>query len=152
MLDDIDKSILQLLQEDGKITIKELAGKLSLTTTPVFERIKRLEREGFIKSYKAILDRKKVGLQLLAFCNITLDQHQSDYLEKFEEDIMKFEEVLECFHVAGMFDYLIKVTAQDMDTYQQFVSRKLASLENIGRVQSSFVMTEIKSEGMLQVP
>ncbi len=151
-MDKIDRSILLLLQKDGKITIKEIAERLNLTTTPIFERVKKLERDGHIKSYKAILDRKKIGLQLMVFCNVTLNQHQTDYLKKFEKDIQQFPEVVECYHVAGMFDYLIKIFAEDMERYQDFLSNKLASLENISKVQSSFVMTEVKDYSYLPIP
>ncbi|GAA4277346.1 Lrp/AsnC family transcriptional regulator [Aquimarina mytili] len=150
-MDPIDQSILLLLQKDGKITIKDIAERLNLTTTPIFERVKKLEREGYIKSYKAILDRKKVGLQLMAFCNITLNLHQKDFIKKFEKEIQQFPEVVECYHVAGMFDYLIKIYASDMEQYQDFLSNKLASLENISKVQSSFVMTEVKDFSYLPI-
>ncbi len=145
MIDQTDKSILSILQKDGKITFKEIASKLNLTTTPVFERIKRLEREGYIKSYKAILDRKKIGLDLLIFCNISLKEHQASYLMQFEKDIKEFPEVIACYHIAGMFDYLIKISVENMDIYQHFIANKLANIKNIARVQSSFVMTEVKS-------
>ncbi len=151
-MDPIDRSILLLLQKDGKITIKEIAERLNLTTTPIFERVKKLERDGYIKSYKAILNRKKIGLQLMAFCNITLNLHQKDFIKKFEKDIQQFPEVVECYHVAGMFDYLIKIYAEDMEQYQDFLSNKLASLENISKVQSSFVMTEVKDFSYLPIP
>ncbi|MFL1895637.1 Lrp/AsnC family transcriptional regulator [Aquimarina sp. 2-A2] len=144
-MDATDKAILLLLQKNGKITIKEIAERLNLTTTPIFERVKKLEREGFITSYKAMVDRKKVNLQLIIFCNVTLNLHQTDFLKKFEKDIQQFPEVVECYHVAGMFDYLIKIYAKNMEEYQQFLSNKLASLENISKVQSSFVMTEVKT-------
>jgi DNA-binding Lrp family transcriptional regulator len=140
------------LQKDGKITIKEIAERLSLTTTPIFERVKKLEREGYIKSYKAILNRKKVGLQLMVFCNVTLNLQQTDYLKKFEKDIQQFPEVVECYHLAGIFYYLIKIYAEDMESYQHFLSNKLASLENISKVQSSFVMTEVKGFSFLPIP
>tara|TARA_B110000014_G_scaffold245481_1_gene217474 strand:+ start:611 stop:1072 length:462 start_codon:yes stop_codon:yes gene_type:complete len=145
MIDSTDKLILALLQNDGKITFKEIASQLNLTTTPVYERIKRLEREGYIKSYKAILDRKKIGLNLLAFCNISLKEHQAAYLVQFEKDIKDFNEVIACYHIAGMYDYLIKISVEDMDVYQYFIANKLANIKNIARVQSSFVMTEVKS-------
>lgn len=145
MIDSTDKLILALLQNDGKITYKEVASQLNLTTTPVYERIKRLEREGYIKSYKAILDRKKIGLNLLVFCNISLKEHQASYLSQFEKDIKKFNEVIACYHIAGMYDYLIKISVEDMDVYQYFIANKLANIKNIARVQSSFVMTEVKS-------
>lgn len=150
-MDTTDKAILLLLQKNGKITIKEIAERLNLTTTPIFERVKKLEREGFITSYRAIVDRKKVNLQLIIFCNVTLNLHQTDFLKKFEKDIQQFPEVVECYHVAGMFDYLVKIYAKNMEEYQHFLSNKLASLENISKVQSSFVMTEVKTLSYLPI-
>lgn len=151
MLDSTDKEILKLLQANGKYTIKEIASKLNLTSTPIFERIKRLENDGYIESYKAILNRKKIGLSLLAFCNISLKSHEANYISKFEKDILQFSEVIECYHVGGMFDYLIKVMVKDMDAYQSFVVKKLASIENLGQVQSAFVMTEVISKTNIPV-
>ncbi|MCB0458440.1 MAG: Lrp/AsnC family transcriptional regulator [Flavobacteriaceae bacterium] len=145
MIDRIDKSILRLLHNNSKLTIKELANKLGLTPTPIFERIKRLEKEDYIMSYKAVINRKKVGFPLLVFCNISLNQHEATSISKFEEDIQELVEVIECYHIGGMFDYLLKVVAKDMDSYQYFVAKKLASIENIRQVQSAFVMTEVKS-------
>jgi Lrp/AsnC family transcriptional regulator, leucine-responsive regulatory protein len=148
MLDEIDYSILNLLQKDGKMTFKEVAGELNLTTTPVYERIKKLEKNGVIQSYKAIIDRKKIGLQLLVFCNVSLKEHQAEYLENFENDIVNFPEVISCYHIAGMYDYLIQLTVKDMDEYQVFIAKKIANIKNIAKVQSSFVMTEVKSGGL----
>ncbi len=143
-LDATDKQILNLLQEDAKYTNKEIAEKLHMTTTPIFERIKKLEREGFIQKYVALVDRKKAQRSLVAFCDVSLKEHTTEYLECFQQDVQSLIEVVECYHIAGMFDYLLKVVVPDMETYQNFVAKKLASLDNIGRVQSSFVMTEIK--------
>jgi len=143
-IDATDKQILNLLQEDAKYTNKEIADKLNMTTTPIFARIKKLEREGFIQKYVALVDRKKAQLSLVAFCDVSLKEHTTEYLECFQKDVQLLEEVIECYHIAGMFDYLLKVVVPDMETYQNFVAKKLASLDNIGRVQSSFVMTEIK--------
>ena len=151
MIDAIDRSILRMLQQHSKMTIKEIAGKLNLTASPVFERIKRLEKEKYITSYRAVIDRKKIGLSLLVFCNISLIQHEATSIKKFEKDIQQFPEVIECYHIGGMSDYLIKVVAKDMDTYQHFVAKKLASVENIRQVQSSFVMTEVKSTADLPI-
>ena len=151
MIDAIDRSILRMLQQHSKMTIKEIAGKLNLTASPVFERIKRLENEKYITSYRAVIDRKKIGLSLLVFCNISLIQHEATSIKKFEKDIQQFPEVIECYHIGGMSDYLIKVVAKDMDTYQYFVAKKLASVENIRQVQSSFVMTEVKSTADLPI-
>ena len=144
-LDTVDRSILELLQKDSFQTTKEMAAKLNLTTTPVFERVKRLEREGFIAVYTALLNRKKVGFPMLVFCNVSLKEHTSDFLIRFEQQIVAIPEVLECHHVTGAYDYLLKVVARDIDDYQRFVKEKLAALENIGRVQSYIVMTEVKN-------
>ncbi len=143
-LDATDLGILDILQQDAYSTNKEIADKLNMTTTPVFERVKRLEREGFIKAYVALLDRHKLGLQLIAFCNVQLKEHSTVFLQKFEQDVQSLAEVQEVYHIAGHYDYLLKVVVADMSNYQDFVSRKLAALDNIGRVQSSFVMKELK--------
>ena len=148
-LDTADRAILNLLQHDAFLTTKEIAGRLNLSTTPVFERVKRLEREGYIAGYAALLDRRKVGLPMLVFCDVSLKEHNRDYLLRFEEEVAALQEVLECHHTAGAFDYLLKVVVRDMEAYQQFVKEKLAALENIGRVQSHFVMTEVKNSTVL---
>ncbi|GJM36115.1 MAG: AsnC family transcriptional regulator [Saprospiraceae bacterium] len=144
MLDRIDIGILNLLQQDAKLTTREIASQMGLTTTPVFERIKRLEREGYIRAYVALVDREKVDRSMVAFCNITLKEHAQAYLLNFEKQVQELDEVLECFHIAGMYDYLLKILVKDMASYQSFVVNTLAALENIGQVQSFFVMTEIK--------
>ncbi|MBN8678826.1 MAG: Lrp/AsnC family transcriptional regulator [Chitinophagales bacterium] len=150
-LDASDRLILQLLQEDAFLTTKEIAGRINMSTTPVFERVKRLERDGFITGYKALLNRRKVGLPMLVFCDVSLKEHNRDYLIRFETEIAGLPEVLECHHIAGAYDYLLKVVVHDMDDYQRFVKEKLAALENIGRVQSHFVMTEVKNSTILPV-
>lgn len=151
MVDAIDLKLIKLLEKNAKLTNKELAAQLGLTITPVHERIKKLEREGYILRYKAEIDRKKVGLSLLVFCSVSLKNHQREFIEKFEQDVMHLEEVVECYHIGGMFDYLLKVVVQNMEVYQQFVSNKLADLDNIGNVQSSFVMSEIKQATALPI-
>ncbi len=148
-IDAIDKRIIQMLQKDGKMKIKELAHELNMTNTPVFDRIKRLERDGFIKGYSTIVDKEKLGYHLVAFCSVTLERHHKEYLNQFVTDVKSLQEVFECYHIAGMFDYLLKIYVKDMVDYQVFITQKLASLPNIGRVQSSFVMTEVKNENVL---
>lgn len=143
-MDHIDHKIVRLLEANAKLRIKEVAAELEMSTTPIFERIKRLEREGVILGYHARLNHKKLGQDLLAICAISLQEHRSAYIDTFEKDIVAFDEVVECCHVAGQFDYLLKVRTVDMDAYHHFVSRKLASLDNIARVHSSFVMTQVK--------
>ena len=146
MPDPFDVAILQEVQKNAKITIKDLSEKINLSPTPTFERLKKLEKEGYITGYHAKLDIKKLGLSLMVMCNVSLKNHQKDIIEKFQEEIIRFDEVKECYHIAGMYDYLLKIIVKDMDAYQQFVSKKLASLENIGNVQSSFVMIELKED------
>lgn len=146
MPDPYDIAILQEVQKNAKITIKDLSEKINLSPTPTFERLKKLEKEGYITGYHAKLDIKKLGLSLMVMCNVSLKIHQKDFIEKFQEEIIRFDEVKECYHIAGMYDYLLKIIVKDMDAYQQFVSKKLASLDNIGNVQSSFVMIELKED------
>ncbi|MBK7807922.1 MAG: Lrp/AsnC family transcriptional regulator [Saprospiraceae bacterium] len=146
MPDIYDIAILQEVQKNAKITVKELSEKINLSPTPTFERLKKLEKEGYITGYHAKLDIKKLGLSLMVICNVSLKIHQKDFIEKFQEEIIRFDEVKECYHIAGMYDYLLKIVVKDMDAYQQFVSKKLASLDNIGNVQSSFVMIELKED------
>lgn len=148
-MDKIDRELLRALQENAKLTNKELAGMLGLTITPVHERIKKLEREGYISHYSAIVNPHKVDLALQVFCSVSLKDHQKEFIEQFERDVVALEEVIECYHIGGRFDYLLKVIVKDMETYRSFVSLKLAELDNIGNVQSSFVMSEIKRSAAL---
>lgn len=148
-LDKIDLKIINLLQKDAKMKIKEIAFDLQMTNTPIFDRIKKLEKAGVIKRYSAAIDKEKVGLHLVAFCSITLDKHNQSNIKQFESEVRNLEEVVECYHIAGMIDYLLKVVAKDMVEYQLFIAKKLAALDNIGRVQSSFVMSPIKEGGIL---
>lgn len=145
-LDKLDKQLLTLLQHDAKLTLKDLSKALDLSTTPIFERIKKLEREGVISGYAAIVDRNKVGKRMVAYCNVSLEQHKKEYIKRFEGAVSELQEVVECYHVAGTFDYLLKVLVRNIEDYQIFVTEKLAALENIGKVQSSFVMDEIKHQ------
>lgn len=148
-LDKTDLKIIHLLQKDAKMKIKEIAHELGMTNTPIFDRIKKLEKSGVITGYSATISKEKVGLHLVAFCSITLDKHNEQNISQFETEIRNLEEVIECYHIAGMVDYLLKVVANDMTEYQSFIAKKLAALENIGRVQSSFVMTAIKEDRIL---
>jgi Lrp/AsnC family leucine-responsive transcriptional regulator len=143
-LDQTDQSILQLLQADARLTNKEIADKLGKSISPIYERIKWLEQEGYIKGYIALTDRSKLGLQLVAFTNVQLKEHAQTLLHAFERDVVKLPEVLECYHMTGVYDYLLKVVVADMNHYQDFIVNKLAKLPNIGTVQSSFIMTEVK--------
>lgn len=143
--DPIDLQILNLLQENANLTNKEIAAQLGLTITPVFERIRRLEREGVIEKYVALVSGARLGKGLVVFCEVSLVQHLQTLLHAFEERIATLREVVECYHIAGSYDYLLKVVVSDMAAYQQFLVGQLATLENLSRVQSAFVLTPIKS-------
>lgn len=143
-LDATDIQILQLIQKDAKLTNKEIAAKVGMTITPVYERIKRLEDIGVIAAYRADLNRHSIGYEMIAFCNISLKEHNKAFLDQFEEEVLKLDEVIECYHIAGLFDYLLKVALKDMMAYHNFIIGKLATIDNIGNVQSMFVMNEIK--------
>ena len=143
-LDAIDKRLLSFLQENSKQTHKELSLKLNLSVTAVFERIKKLEREGVIENYVALVDKDQVDRGSVVFCHIKLLQHSQEYLQEFEKAVMKLEEVMECYHVSGEYDYLIKVLVRDMKHFRSFMVTKLTSLRHIGSTQSSFSINEVK--------
>lgn len=143
-LDLTDKRILNVLQQDATLNAKEIAQKVGLSVTPTYERLKRIERSGVIKQKVSLLDRNKIGKSLAVFCNVSLQLHSKSLIEKFEKAINKLSEVMECYHVAGSYDYLLKVVVNDMSSYQHFLTNKLATIENIAHVHSSFVMTETK--------
>ena len=142
--DTVDKKILNLLQINSKINIKELALKTGLTQTPIYERIKRLEKSGIIKKYIAVLDKEKIGFTVEVFCQVTLLVHSKELINRFENSVNKMDEVIECFHVAGNYDYLLRVIVKDMKNYQLFLKNKLSVLESVTNVQSTFVMTSTK--------
>lgn len=108
-----------------------------------------MEHEGYIKAYKAVLDYERLSFDHVVFCSVSLERHNKEYLEQFVEDVKSLPQVMECYHVSGLHDYLLKVVVKDMKAYQSFITNELASLPNIGRVQSSFVMTTIKDEDIL---
>ncbi len=143
-LDLTDKKILNLLQQNSKANIKEIALKIGLTQTPTYERIKRLEKAGVIKNYIAVLDKEKVGYTIEVFCQVTLLVHSKEMITRFENAINKIDEVMECFHVAGNYDYLLKIIVKDMNSYQAFLKNKLSVLDSVGNVQSTFVMSSTK--------
>ncbi|MDF1516380.1 MAG: Lrp/AsnC family transcriptional regulator [Lutibacter sp.] len=143
-LDVTDKKILNLLQQNSKANIKEIALKIGLTQTPTYERIKRLEKTGVIKNYIAVLDKEKVGYMIEVFCQVTLSVHSKEMITRFENAINKIDEVMECFHVAGNYDYLLKIIVKDMNSYQAFLKNKLSVLDSVANVQSTFVMSSTK--------
>ncbi|XCF05267.1 Lrp/AsnC family transcriptional regulator [Tamlana crocina] len=144
-LDEIDLRILKLLQARSNLTTKELALKVNLSVTPVFERVKKLEKNGFIKGYIAVLDAEKLNKGLMVFCNVTLKEHTREIGRQFVNDILRLEQVVECYNISGDYDFLLKIMVADMKEYQNFVLDHLGSIKNIGSAHSTFVMGEIKN-------
>lgn len=150
-LDHTDQQILMLLQHNSKMNIKEIALKVGLTSTPTYDRIKRLEKSGIITHYKAELNREKVGLDLVVFCQVTLQVHSKKLITQFENAVEKIPEVIGCFHIAGNFDYLLKIVTPNIKSYQFFLKNKLSVLESVSNVQSNFVMSTVKENSMLHI-
>ncbi|MBP6385590.1 MAG: Lrp/AsnC family transcriptional regulator [Pseudarcicella sp.] len=145
-LDNTDKEILKHLQQDALLTTKELASRLNLSPTPVYERVRRLEKDGVIKKYVALLDREKITKDLMVFCSIRLKEHAQKAGAKFVKEVVGLEEVQECYNISGDYDFILKIIVKDMREYQSFLMNKLAALDNIGSTHSNFVMSEIKYE------
>lgn len=145
VLDQVDLQILRALQENARLTTKELAAKVNLSTTPVFERLKRLERGGFICKYVAVLDAEKLGRGFMVFCSVKLKQMNREIARNFISVIRDIPQVAECYNVSGEYDYLLKIQAPDMKYYNEFIINVLGNIDSIGSILSSFVMNEIKN-------
>ncbi|UOK41533.1 MULTISPECIES: Lrp/AsnC family transcriptional regulator [Flavobacterium] len=143
--DAIDKKLLKLLQSDSKQTTKELSLKLNLSVTAVYERIKKLEKEGIIDKYVALVNRNKIEKGFVVFCHLKLLQHTKEFINQFEKEVVQLNEVLECFHVSGDYDYILKVCVKDMEEYREFMVTKLTTLQHIGSTHSTFMIGEVKN-------
>lgn len=149
VLDAKDLAILKLLQQNARITVKEISEKIHLSSTPVHERIKRMEENGVIKQYVTLVDAEKVKRGLTVICYLSLKQHSKEAGSKFIADILQMPEVVECFNISGEFDFMLKIVAENMNAYYDFHVNKLGQMENIGQVQSVFVMGVIKQTHQL---
>ncbi len=145
LLDETDLKLLKLLGDNSALTNKELAAKVNLSTSPVFERVKNLEAKGYIKKYIALIDAEKLDHGLIVFCNIKLKQHDKSIGRQFVNDILRIDEIVECYNISGDYDFLLKVYTRDMKHYQDFVFNKLGSVKSIGSTHSTFVMCENKN-------
>lgn len=150
-LDSTDKKILNILQQNSKVNIKEIALKIGLTQTPTYERIKRLEKSGIIKKYIATLNKEKIGYTIEVFCQVTLLVHSKDLINRFEKAVNAMDDAIECYHVAGNYDYLLKVIVKDMSSYQDFLKNKLSVLDSVANVQSTFVMSSTKENSYFKL-
>ncbi|MDR0658253.1 MAG: Lrp/AsnC family transcriptional regulator [Mediterranea sp.] len=143
-LDKTDLQILRILQNNSKLTTKELAARVNLSTTPVFERLKRLETEGYIKKYVALLDAEKLNCGFVVFCSVKLKRLNRDIAAEFTRVIQDIPEVTECYNVSGEYDYLLKIHAPDMKYYQEFILNVLGTIDSLGSLRSTFVMADVK--------
>lgn len=145
ILDRTDILILRELQKDAKLTTKELAAKVNLSLSPTFERQKRLEREGYIQRYVAVVDPIKVGNGIMVLCNVRMKHHSKEFSRQFTSVIAGIDEVVECFNTSGDYDYMLKIYAKDMRHYQEFILGTLGDLDCIGSLHSIFVIGEVKN-------
>lgn len=149
VLDKTDMAILKLLQQNARATVKEISDKVHLSTTPVHERIRRMEVSGVIKQYVTILNAAKIGKGLMIICYVSIKQHSKNAGDKFIKSILEMNEVIECLTISGEFDFMLKVVAENMDDYYNFHVNKLSQVDNVGNVQSVFVMGVIKQTHQL---
>ena len=150
-LDTTDKKLINLLQKNSKQTTKQLSILLHLSVTAIYERIKKLEKEKVIEKYVAIVNRYKVQKSFLAFCHVKLVQHKKEIVTTFEQEILKLEEVSECFHVSGDYDYILKVYVKDIDDYRNFMVTKLTAIKYIGSTHSTFAIEQVKNTTKINV-
>jgi DNA-binding Lrp family transcriptional regulator len=148
-LDAKDLSILKLLQQNARITVKEISEKMHLSTTPVHERIKRMEDSGVIKQYATLVDHTKVNKSMMAICYVSLKEHNKNAGTKFIKAILEMNEVMECYNISGEFDFMLKIMVENMDAYYDFHVNKLSQVENMGHLQTVFVMGIIKQTHQL---
>ncbi|MBP7470450.1 MAG: Lrp/AsnC family transcriptional regulator [Flavobacterium sp.] len=151
ILDETDKKILRLLQVDAHLTLKDIGNKINLSVTPVHDRVKRLEKEGVIEKYVSILNKKKLGNNLMVYCQVTLVKQTFDVLEGFNQSIMNMPEVVECNFISGSFDYMLKIILPDMESYHNFHQKKLSVLPEVSLINSFFIISEVKSTTVLPI-
>lgn len=141
--------LLRILQKDSRFDINSLIDKLNMSRTSVYDKIKKLENEGYIKEYVAVVDHKKVGLNFSVIVNVSLNSQRIDYVEEFSRQVAALDEVVEAYVTGGIFDYILKVVVKDPDTFNDFIANKLSVIPNISKIQSSFVMSYIKQSTVL---
>jgi Lrp/AsnC family transcriptional regulator, leucine-responsive regulatory protein len=151
-MDKIDAKILNILQKDSTVSVKEIASKVGLSYTPAYERIKQLESAKVITSSVVILDPKKIGIKLFVYCNITLKEQSKKCLIDFEKSVVKFPEIMEVISLSGVYDYMLKIATTDIEAYNDFIMNKLANIPNIGQYHSNIVMSIVKDETAYAIP
>lgn len=150
-MDKIDAKILNIIQKDSTISIKDIAQKVGLSYTPTYERIKQLEDSGVIKCRATILDPNKIGVKLFVYCNITLKEQSKKCLMDFEKSVIKIPEIMEVISLSGIYDYMLKIATKDIESYNNFIVNKLANIPNIGQYHSNIVMSMVKDETVFHI-
>lgn len=143
-LDEKDLSILRILQKDAKLSVRDIAARISLSPTPTHERIRRMEKQGIIREYTTVVDRKKVGKGMTVICMVALNAHNKKTAGKFIEEVSRLKEVVEFYNISGDFDFMLKILAAGMDEFHAFFVNVLSEIEGIGQTKSIFVMNSIK--------
>ena len=152
LLDEIDRQILTLLQTNGRISNVELAQLINLSPPATLTRVRRLEKAGFIEGYVALVDRERIGYDMICFVSVTLSLHQLEQVEQFREAIQAMPQVLECHHVTGDYDYLLKAVVKNRHDLEQFVMSQLTPIKGIARIHTSLVLNEIKRTTKMEIP
>ncbi|RJO67977.1 MAG: Lrp/AsnC family transcriptional regulator [Myxococcales bacterium] len=147
MLDALDRQILQALQTDGRKSNADLARALGVAPSTMLERIRRLEERGVLKSYRAVLDPAALGLTIQAFVSVSLDRHDTAYIERFESGVQAIEEVVAAYHLTGRLDYMLHVSARDLPHLGEIIKSRIASIGGVGKVETFLVLSEIKPAG-----
>jgi DNA-binding Lrp family transcriptional regulator len=150
-IDDTDKAILRLLQGDGRISNAEIARRVELSAPATHARIRRLEEAGVIRRYATLLDREAIGFDMVCFINVSLQLHQFEAVERFKELVQDMPEVLECHHITGQFDYLLKAVFRNRNELQQFVVNTLTPIPGMAQINTSLVLIEIKATAQLPI-
>ncbi|EDM35741.1 transcriptional regulator, AsnC/Lrp family protein [Pedobacter sp. BAL39] len=150
-LDPTHLGILRLLQEDARMTHKELAKRLKKSVSPIFERVKWLEQQGYIKGYTAIVDLQKSSNMIISYTHIQMNNHSEEALSAFQQAVIQFDEVMECYYITGNYDFILKIVSPDMKGYNDFLRGKVGKLPNVGNVQSFLVLSEEKRQASYPV-
>ena len=150
-LDETDIKLINLLQNDCKQSIKELAAQLNLSIAPVHERIKKIEKAGLIKKYVAIVDLELINKPMINYCNVSITKHNTELFKEFEKIVRAMDEVMECHYVSGNYDYLLKVVTSNINEYQNFILNKLSKLEMISNINSQFVLKHVKFKTSVKI-
>jgi Lrp/AsnC family leucine-responsive transcriptional regulator len=150
-IDNIDKQILETLQENGRIRNSELAKIINISPPPTAERVKKLEKNGYINKYVALVDPKKVGVTCFTYVEVTLIRHGKDSVERFMESIVEMDEVMECHHITGGADFLLKIATRDIPAYEEFILQKLTALPDVQNLKTLVVLSTLKQETKIPI-